>query len=123
MTEQVLILQTGRLHEFELACNALTESNIPIFKQKENFAGLKTGMYTPVAGPGAFFNILVPAPMKSEAEKILKDLPIDLTTEPGIWHFGGKPYAKKLCKILAVIFLVAFFCLILMNTIQTIKQG
>ena len=118
MTEQVLILQTGRLHEFELACNALTESNIPIFKQIENFAGLKTAMYTPAAGPGTFFNILVPASMKSEAEKILKGLPIDHTTEPGFWHFGGKPYAKKVWKIYAVIILIITICVMILSFIK-----
>ena len=120
MTEQVLILQTGRLHEFELACNALTEASIPFFKQKE-VSGVKTAIIAPAAGPGIFWNLLVPAPMKADAEKILKELPIDITTEPDFWHFGGKPYAKKLWKILALIFLVAMFCLWIVNYIQNIK--
>lgn len=98
MTEQVIVLKTGRLHEFELACNALTESEIPFFKQEESSGGLKTAMYSPAAGPGTFWNILVPVPIKSEAEKILKELPIDLTTEPDLWHFGGKHYAIGLRK-------------------------
>lgn len=117
MTEQVLILQTGRLHEFEIACNALTKSRIPFFKQQE-ISGVKTAMYTPAAGPGTFWNILVPASMKAEAENILKELPIDLTTEPDFWHFGGKPYAKKVWKILALIFLAILLFSLIMSFIK-----
>ena len=123
MTDQVVILKTGRLHEFELACNALTELDIPFFRQEETVSGLKTAVVAPVPGPGTFWNILVPAAMKEEAEKLLKNLPIDVTTEPDIWHFGPKPYVKKLYRITAVISLAALLCLIIMNIVQSIKQG
>ena len=46
MKEKVILIRTGRLHEFDLAGNALTESNIPFFKQQE-ISGVKTAMYTP----------------------------------------------------------------------------
>ena len=122
MTEQVIVLRTGRLHEFEMACNALTESGIPFFKQQE-ISGVKTALYAPAAGPGTFWNILVPVSMKQEAEKILKELPIENTTEPDLWHFGGKPYAKKVWKILALIFLTGMLCLWILSYVQNIKQG
>ncbi len=84
MTEQVILLKTGRLHEFELACNAFADSNIPFFRQEENVVGLKTAIIALLEGPGIFWNLLVPASMKTDAEKILKELPIDFTTEPDL---------------------------------------
>ncbi len=122
MTEQIMILQTGRLHEFELACNALTESGIPFFKQQE-VSGVKTAIYAPAAGPGTFWNILVPASVKPEAENVLKELPIDFTTEPDFWHYSGKPYAKRIWKITAVIFLFSLLCSSIMYIMKFMKQG
>jgi hypothetical protein len=102
MPEHVVILKTGRIHELELACNALKDSGIPHFRQDENISGLKTAMYTPAMGPGTFWNLLVPISEKSNADKILSELPIEVTEKPGIWHFSANKKAKKVWRILTI---------------------
>ena len=79
---------------------------------------MKTAIIAPAAGPGVFWNLLVPVPMKTDAEKILKELPIDLTTEPDFWHFGGKPYAKKAWRIYAAIILILIVCAMLLPFVK-----
>ncbi len=95
MSEHVVILKSGRLHEFEMACNALKESGIPHFRQEETVSGLKTAMVQPVMAPGLFWNLLVPSTERTKAEKILSELPIDLTTDPELWHCGSKPESQQ----------------------------
>ncbi len=106
MPNHVVILKTGRLHEFELACNALKESGIPHHRQEESSAGLRTAMYTPAMGPGSFWNLLVPVSEKARAEKILSELPTDFTTNPDIWHFGAKPKQKKVWRTYSIFILL-----------------
>ena len=95
MSEHVVILKTGRLHEFEMGCNALKESGIPHFRQEETVSGLKTSMVVPVMAPGLYWNLFVPVSEKTKAEKILSDLPIDFTVNPDLWHCGSKPESQQ----------------------------
>ena len=106
MSDHVIILRTGRLHEYEMACKALQEAGIPYFRQEENSSGVKTAMYSPTMGPGSYWNLLVPSSEKSKAEKIVCELPIDFTTDPDLWHFDSTNKTKKLWKLFIVILLV-----------------
>ena len=106
MPDHVVIYRTGRLHELELACNALKESGVPHFKQQETSSGLKLAMpFAPFMGPGTFWNIPVPVSAKEAAEKILEELPIDFTTNPDLWHFDPKTPVKKSWKLYIIILL------------------
>ena len=118
MPEHVIILKTGRLHEFELACNALKDSGIPHYKQEENISGLKTAMYTPAMGPGTFWNLLVPVSEKLNAEKILSELPIEVTKQPSIWHFGANEEAKKGWRIFAIFILTLSVLLLVVDLLK-----
>jgi hypothetical protein len=40
----IYILKTGRLLDHDLAANALSENNIPFYKQMETITGLKLAM-------------------------------------------------------------------------------
>jgi len=99
MAQHVVIFKTGRLHELELACNTLKESGVPHYRQEETVSGLKTAMVTPAMGPGIYYNVLVPKQCINEAKELLNELPIDLTTDPDIWHFGTTEREKKGWKI------------------------
>lgn len=120
MPEHVVILRTGRLHEFEMACNALEKSGVPHFKQEESSSGLKTAMYNPAMAPGSFWNLLVPVSEKLNAEKIISDLPIDNTTDPDLWHFGAKPKRKKIWKVCIIIYLFILGILFVYNLLKSI---
>lgn len=100
-----IILKTGRIYEFEMACNALGEAGIPYVKQEESYTGIKTGYVQRVMGPGCFFNLLVPATQKEQATKVISELPIEVTTEPDIWHYGANEKSKRNWKTYALIVL------------------
>jgi len=89
-----------------MAANALKENNIPFYKQMETSSGLRIAMpFQPAMGPGAYYNILVPSKFVEEAKIIIGNLPIDLTVEPDIWHFGANEKIKKGWKIYVWLFL------------------
>ena len=92
----VCILRTGKLFEHDIAAIALTENDILFYKQLETSSGLRLAMqFQPAMGPGTYYNILVPAQFAKEAKQLLDELPIDVTTEPGIWHFGATEKTKR----------------------------
>ena len=96
----ICILKTGKLLEHDLAANALKEKAIPVYKQVESSSGLRLAMPAqPAMGPGTLYNILVPRPFMVEGINILKELPIDLPTEPDNWHFGPSKKAKAVWKV------------------------
>ena len=123
MPEHIVILKTGRLHELELASNTLKEAGITHFKQEENVTGLKTAMYAPVMGPGTFWNLLVPESEKTAAQKILSQLPIELTTTPDVWHFNDGDKTKRNWKILIVLGLIVAGVLFLLNLYESIFKS
>lgn len=94
-----LILSTGRIIDFEMACDSLKEKGIPFIRQEENISGLKEAYVQPVMGPGNFFNLLVPNAVKEDAINTISELPIDVTTEPDLWHFNENEKSKRNWKI------------------------
>jgi hypothetical protein len=98
--KHVCILKTGKLFEHDMAANVLKENEIPFYKQMETSSGLRLAMpFQPAMGPGTYYNILVPRPFAGKATRVLEELPIDLTTEPDIWHFGANEKVKRGWKI------------------------
>ncbi|MCG8609288.1 MAG: hypothetical protein MI864_02015 [Pseudomonadales bacterium] len=82
--------------EYDIAINALKDNDIPHFRQMETSSGLRLAMpFQPAMGPGTYYNILVPQRFAEKAKEILEELPIDVTTEPEIWHFGASEKSKK----------------------------
>ena len=113
-TKHACVLKTGRIHELDMAANALTENDIPFFKQQENVSGLKLAMpFQPAMGPGTFYNILVPEQYFDEAKKIMEAIPIDLTEEPDLFHFTTDEKSKKRWKVFVwFILAVALFFMV-----------
>ncbi len=97
------ILKTGRIYNLEIACDALKKAGVPFVKQEENYTGLKTGYVQPTMGPGNYFNLLVAPSQKETAIIILSELPIDLTTEPNLWHYGADEKSKNNWKVYALV--------------------
>lgn len=100
-----VILRTGRIFDFEMACEALREAGIPFVKQEESVTGIKDGYVQPSMGPGSFFNLMVPEQFKEKAVLVISELPIDITLEPDFWHYGADERSKKRWKILALVVL------------------
>ena len=123
MPEHIVILKTGRLHELELASNTLKEAGIPHYKQEEQITGIKTGMYTPVMGPGTYWNLLVPISEKSSAEKILAQLPIDHSNNPDLWHFSDNKKIKRTWKNMGIIILFLSGIVLLLNLYELILRS
>ena len=116
----ICILKTGKLLDHDLASNALKENGIPFYKQMETITGLKLAMpFQPAMGPGTYYNILVPESFSEEAKQILSDLPIDLTVDPDLFHFGASEKAKTGWKIYVWVIL-AITAIVLLANIVTI---
>jgi hypothetical protein len=117
-----IILKTGKLLDFELACNALKEAGIPFVKQEENYTGLKEAYCQPVMGPGNFFNLIVPFPFETKATQVISELPIEITLEPELWHYGADDKSKKYWKIYALIVLGISAIGLVINLFDLIKK-
>jgi hypothetical protein len=113
-TNFVCVLKTGKLFELDIASNALKERDIPFYKQLETSSGLRLAMpFQPSMGPGTWCNILVHPEFADEARRILKNLPIDSSNDPDVWHFRQNKRIKKAWKIfICFILLVGFLYLI-----------
>jgi len=121
-SNHICILKTGRLLDHDLAANALTENGIPFYKQMETIAGLKLAMpFQPAMGPGTHYNILVPEKFSEEAKEILNELPIDLTDDPDLFHFGASEKKKTDWKIYVWIILAITAIIFLGSIIQNLR--
>ena len=121
-SNHICILKTGRLLDHDLAANTLAENGIPFYKQMETITGLKLAMpFQPAMGPGTYYNILVPERFAVEAKQILSELPIDLTTDPEMFHFGASEKAKTGWKIYAWIILAVTAIFFLVNIVQNLR--
>ncbi len=119
-TNFICVLKTGKTHEHDMAANALKDNGIPFYKEQETSSGLRLAMpFQSTMGPGTFFSILVPEKAIDDAKSILNELPIDLTTDPDVWHFSPNKKAKRFWKIFIWINLgigLLFLGLSLINT-------
>ena len=96
----IYILRTGKTHEHDMAVNALKDRGIPFYKEQETCSGLRLAMpFQSFMGPGEYYSILVPEQAADDAKNILSELPIDLTTEPDVWHFRPNQKVKRFWKI------------------------
>lgn len=115
-TKHVIVFKTGKLYELDMATEALKENNIPFYRQSESSSGLRTAMPAqPTMGPGTWYSILVPEIAVEDAKVILAELPFEIGTNPGIWHFGADEKAKKGWKIygyfilaISIVLLIAY---------------
>ena len=121
-SNHICILKTGRLLDHDLAANALTENGIPFYKQMETITGLKLAMpFQPAMGPGTYYNILVPEKFSEEAKQILSELPIDLTVDPDLFHFGASEKVKLGWKIYVWVILAITAIILLANLIENLR--
>ncbi|MDY6951730.1 MAG: hypothetical protein SWE60_09465 [Thermodesulfobacteriota bacterium] len=120
--DHICVLKTGKLYEHDIASNALEENNIPSFKQVETSSGLRLAMpFQPAMGPGTYYKIFVPERFAEKATKILKELPIDVTVNPDIWHFSSNGRVKKYWKLLVWFVLSCSFIAIFLNLIKNVR--
>ncbi|MBW1820414.1 MAG: DUF2007 domain-containing protein [Deltaproteobacteria bacterium] len=111
----ICVLKTGKLFEHDMAANALTENDIPFYKQMETSSGLRLAMpFQPTMSPGTYYNIFVPEKYSEEAKQILNELPIDITNNPDVFHFGANEKEKRGWKIyIWIILTITTFFLII----------
>jgi hypothetical protein len=115
-TNHICVFKTGKLYEHDMARNALTENNIPHYNETETVSGLRLAMpFPPEMAPGRFYSILVPKNAVEDAKSILSELPIDVTTDPDIWHFNPSEKAKRIWKIFIIILISLAFSLMIMK--------
>jgi hypothetical protein len=120
--QQTCILRTGKLFEHDIAANALSEKGIPFYKQMETSSGLRLAMpFQPAMGPGTYYCLFVPQDLAEKSTTLLSELPIDVTIEPAIWHFGASDNAKRKWKLAVWIILIFTFLAFLANILLRIK--
>ena len=121
-SNHICVLKTGKLFEHDIAANALTENGIPFYKQMETSSGLRLAMpFQPAMGPGTFYNILVPGKYSEEAKQILSELPIDVTDNPDVFHFGANEKKKRGWKIYIWVILAITALFFIANVVHNIK--
>ncbi len=100
--EYVVVLRTGRLWEVEMVANAFKKGQIPHYQRLQTSGGLELAMpVMPSMEPGQWYCFYVPKKLQKKAGKILASLPIDATTDPGVWHFNPPESGKALFKTYA----------------------
>ncbi len=99
----IIILKTGRLYEADMLADALQKAGVPHYRREEHFSGLQEAMPAlPMPGPGIFFTVVVPEVAQADAREILSVLPIE-PGEPGFWHYGPRPWARRFLFWFAVL--------------------
>lgn len=102
-----VIFRTGRSWEYDMVINTLKEKGIPYQNREEHSSGLRFAMpLRATPGPGTWWSVLVPERFIDEAMGILSDLPIEVKTNPDIWHFSSSKSIKRGWQIYAWIILV-----------------
>jgi hypothetical protein len=105
----VVVIRTGRIWEVEMIANAFKKAKIPCYQQLETSGGLRVAKEIPQSmGPGDWWAFYVPKRSQKRAEKVLAELPIEVTVNPDIWHFGPPEEGKKYFKTYATYMLLAF---------------
>lgn len=122
MQDHEIILKTGRIIDFDMACNALKEAGIPFVRQSEGHTGIQEAYVQPVMGPGNYFNLLVPSALKQDAEFILSHLPIENTIDPDFWHYGANKKSKRNWKIYALVVLGISATIFIVNIIKIVLK-
>ena len=110
----IIVFKTGKLHELDMAANALSDEGIPFFKETKSSSGVRLAMpFQPNMGPGTCYSILVPDQLKEHASSVLSNLPFDIGTDPDIWHIGVPEKQKRWWKIFA--WLMLFLCAVFLS--------
>jgi hypothetical protein len=121
-TKFVCIMKTGKLYELDMAMNALTEKKIPFYKEEVSSSGLRFAMsFQPSMGPGTWYAIIVPEVAVNEARNILEGLPLEVSTNPDIWHFGASKKARTGWRIYAWIILIITFLFLIKYLYDLLK--
>jgi len=105
--EFVVVLRTGRIWEVEMVANVFKEADIPCYQQLETLGGLIVAKEIPMSmGPGEWWAFYVRKDLKERAEEILAELPIEVTVNPGVWHFGPTEEGKRIFRWQAIFSLI-----------------
>lgn len=121
-SNHICVLKTGRILDHDLAANTLTENSIPFYKQMETITGLKLAMpFQPAMGPGTYYKILVPERFSEEAKQVLSELPIDLTDDPDLFHFGASEKEKSGWKLYVWVILAITAIIFIGSIIQNLR--
>ena len=88
----------------------------------KTITGPKLAMpFQPAMEPGIYYNILVPEKFSEVAKQILSELPIDLTYNPDLLHFGASEKGKAGWRICAWVILAITAMVLFGNIIQNLK--
>jgi hypothetical protein len=115
--------RTGRIWEYDMVVNTLKDNGIPFQSFEESSSGLRLAMpLRPTPGPGVWWGISVPKQHLEKVNSLLSELPIDVTTEPDIWHFSSSGKVKLGLKIYAWIALALLAVSFLYGVVDFIIQ-
>jgi len=107
--EFLVVMRTGRIWEVEMVADAFKKAKIPCYQQLETSSGLRVAKEIPQSmGPGDWWAFYVPKRFQKRAEEVLAELPIEVTINPDIWHFGPPEEGKRFLKTYATYALIAF---------------
>jgi hypothetical protein len=101
--------------------NAFRDREIPYYRQEQLASGLRLAFPAwPAPGPGVWWAVYVPEQTAEEARKLLSELPIAVTTEPDIWHFGPSERVKKGWRLAIWIILLTELMFVLSSLITSL---
>ena len=117
--EYFIVLRTGGLWEVEMVANAFKEAQLPFYQRFQTSGGLELAMPVfPSMEPGEWYCFYVPRKLQKRAERILATLPIEVTTNPGVWHFGPPKSGKAFFKTYAYWTLIAMGVVIVISIVK-----
>jgi len=120
--ESVVVLETGRLFEADMATSALEEAGVPHYRQVQSSSGLSLAMpVAPSAGPGVYWVVRVPEEAATTAKSVLDSLPLEAEESPGVWDFGPTEDAKSLHRTWALALLVLFAAAFLTGVVSMLR--
>jgi hypothetical protein len=116
--------RTGRIWEVELVASELEKEGVPFHQQEQASSGLRLAKpFAAAMGPGVWWLIYVPLASQKQVESIISELPIEVTKNPGVWHYNASGRPNKWFRwyfIVVLLFVAAFVIDGLINLVTAV---
>ncbi|MDH3998041.1 MAG: hypothetical protein OET90_04300 [Desulfuromonadales bacterium] len=107
--------RTGRIWEVELVAYELEKEGVPFYQQEQASSGLRLAKpFAAAMGPGVWWLIYVPQASHERVNAIISGLPIDVTKNPGVWHYNASGKPSKWFRWYFIVMLL-FFAVYVIN--------
>jgi len=119
----IVVLRTGKLLEADMVANHLDEEGIPFYRRVESSSGVELAMpLMPVQGVGEWWVIRLPRQHADAAREVINSLPVEVTLNPGIWHYGPTKKVKRFVIFSAYASIILTLIYVTLWIVQNINE-